>query len=180
MESKTYSGNNSVYNPSTDLAEFINNILNKVHNIHSVLQLFDSVFITSHWQKIKSPSSRFYLEWIRSGLGHVTPRGAGTSEGLTRAFCEGGEGGHVLLDRTGSWKKTWLVKKRRKFSVAVAVWDVTAVQDDRTACVYVCVRECECLMCQICGSISCSQRSRKPNLFMAAVSHLTMWSCQGL
>lgn len=30
---------------------FINTSINKIHNIHSIYQLFDSVFITGHWQK---------------------------------------------------------------------------------------------------------------------------------
>ncbi len=66
MNLEVYGGNSSVYNPSTNLAEFINNTTDKVHNIHSILQLFDSVFITGHQQKIKSPSSRFYLEWTHT------------------------------------------------------------------------------------------------------------------
>lgn len=46
MKLEIYSGNRSVYHPSTNLAEFINSAINRVHNIHSILQLFDSVFIT--------------------------------------------------------------------------------------------------------------------------------------
>lgn len=107
-------------------------------------------------------------------MGHVTPQGDGTSVGPLRAFWEGGEGLNWKLRR----KKEMVGEKRRKFSVVHVVWHVTIVQDERTACM--CVRVRERLMCQICGSISRSQRSRELSLFMAAVSHFTMWNGQGL
>lgn len=87
---------------------------------------------------------------------------------------ERGEGLNWKLRR----KKEMVGEKRRKFSVVHVVWHVTIVQDERTACM--CVRVRERLMCQICGSISRSQRSRELSLFMAAVSHFTMWNGQGL
>lgn len=61
MKLKVYSGYVSVYNSSPNSAEFMYNSINKVHNIHSVLLVFDSVFISGHRQKIQSPSSGFYL-----------------------------------------------------------------------------------------------------------------------
>ena len=101
--------------------------------------------------------------------------------GRLRAFGEGRRGG---LNWKLRWKRETVGEKRRKFSVVHVVWHVTIVQDERTACMCVCVCVCvcvrECLMCQICGSVSHSQRNRELSLFMAAVSHFTMWNGQGL
>lgn len=104
----------------------------------------------------QKPWESFYL--VRSQWKHVTSSGGWN----ICAFFPGG----ILIVRegvpTGSevWKKRWLVKGAERLSEEVAAWRGTAARDETPSqCVYVCVKEC--LMFQIHGPISCSQRSRK-------------------
>lgn len=108
-------------------------------------------------------------------LGHVTPKTAGTYEAdkaiLVRTGCSGEQG--VCTGRL-NWKlrleKGMVGENSGRLSACVVVvWHKSSY---KTNGLNVCV--CECLMCQTCGSVSCSQRSRKLNLFMAAVSHFIM------
>lgn len=92
MKLEMYSGNSLVYKHSSNLAEFINSTINTVYNIHSIFQLFDSVFITGYKESVLKILSG--VDTVR----YVTPRGCWNICGADKGILGKGSRGAVELE----------------------------------------------------------------------------------